>query len=62
MRMVSGKTEEIEYSKIRKMFNAVGCKVLDLERIAVGTLRLGRLLTGHYRRLTRQEIDALLAL
>ena len=48
--------------QVRKMFNAVGCKVLDLERIAVGDLRLGRLLTGHYRRLTRQEIDALLAL
>ena len=27
MRMVSGKTEEIEYSKIRKMFNAaLACK------------------------------------
>lgn len=47
--------------QVRKMFAAVGSKVLDLERVAIGDLKLGHLLVGHYRRLTRQEIDSLLS-
>jgi len=46
--------------QIRKMFAAVGNKVLDLERIAIGELRLNHLKEGHYRKLTKKEIDALL--
>lgn len=45
--------------QIRKMFAAVGNKVLDLERIAVGELRIGHLKEGHYRKLTRNEIEYL---
>lgn len=45
--------------QVRKMFAAVGNKVLDLERIAIGDLYLGHLKQGHYRKLTRQEIEYL---
>lgn len=45
--------------QVRKMFSAVGNKVLDLERIAIGDLYLGHLKQGHYRKLTRQEIEYL---
>ena len=46
--------------QVRKMFAAVGNKVLDLERIAIGDLYLGHLKEGHYRKLTRPEIDYLI--
>ena len=45
--------------QVRKMFAAVGNKVLELERIAIGDIRLGRLMEGHYRKLTREEIEYL---
>lgn len=45
--------------QVRKMFAAVGNKVLELERVAIGDLYLGHLKQGHYRKLTRQEIDYL---
>ncbi|MBE6030934.1 MAG: rRNA pseudouridine synthase [Clostridiales bacterium] len=45
--------------QVRKMFNAVGNKVLELERIAIGDVRLGRMMEGHYRKLTREEIEYL---
>lgn len=45
--------------QVRKMFAAVGNKVQSLERVAIGELKLGRLMTGHYRKLTREEIDYL---
>lgn len=45
--------------QVRKMFAAVGNKVITLQRIAVGELHIGRLMEGHYRRLTRQEIEYL---
>lgn len=45
--------------QVRKMFAAVGNKVIDLERVAMGELFLGRLKEGHYRKLTQQEIDYL---
>ena len=44
------------------MFAAVGNRVQTLERTAIGDLRLGRLKEGHYRKLTRQEIDYLKSL
>ncbi|MDR3305913.1 MAG: rRNA pseudouridine synthase [Clostridiales Family XIII bacterium] len=46
--------------QIRKMFSAVGCKVAELERVAVGDVRLGQLKEGHWRKMTHREIDALL--
>jgi 23S rRNA pseudouridine2605 synthase len=45
--------------QVRKMFTAVDCKVQELQRVSVGQLHLGRLMEGHYRKLTRQEIDYL---
>lgn len=45
--------------QVRKMFAAVGNKVVELERTAIGELRLGRLKEGHYRKLTQQEIEYL---
>lgn len=44
--------------QVRKMFAVLGNKVLDLERIAVGNLRLGHLKEGHYRKLTAEEIKS----
>lgn len=48
--------------QVRKMFKAVDCKVQELERTAIGEIRLGRLMEGHYRKLTRQEIEYLKSL
>jgi len=46
--------------QVRKMFAAVGCRVTELERIAVGGVRLGHLKPGHIRKMTRAEIEMLL--
>ena len=45
--------------QVRKMFKAVGNTVIELERIAIGDVRLGHMQQGHYRKLTRREIDYL---
>ncbi|WP_312651856.1 pseudouridine synthase [Aminipila sp.] len=45
--------------QVRKMFAAVGNKVQELERIAIGELYLGRLMVGHYRKLAPKEIEYL---
>ena len=45
--------------QVRKMFAAVGCRVTELERTAVGGVRLGRLKQGHIRKMTRAEIEIL---
>lgn len=45
--------------QVRKMFRAVGNPVQELERIAIGDIRLGYLKPGHYRKLTREEIEYL---
>ena len=41
------------------MFAAVGNPVQELERIAIGKIRLGHLKPGHYRKLTKEEIEYL---
>lgn len=48
--------------QVRKMFAAVGNRVQELQRIAIGELYLGRLKEGHYRKLTRDEIQYLKSL
>ena len=48
--------------QVRKMFAAVGNKVLELERVSIGEIYLGRLLQGHYRKLKKEEIDFLKSL
>lgn len=45
--------------QVRKMFAAVGNKVMDLERVAIGELYLGHLKQGHYRKLNQKEIEYL---
>ena len=45
--------------EIRRVLARLGHKVLRLMRIAVGPIRLGRLAPGAYRRLSRQEIEAI---
>ena len=39
--------------QVRKMFAAVGNQVQELQRIAIGDIKIGRLSLGHYRKLTR---------
>ena len=48
--------------QVRKMFAAVGTKVRELKRTQIGEIRLGRLKEGHYRKLTREEIEYLKSL
>lgn len=45
--------------QVRKMFAAVGNPVQELERIAIGEIRLGHLKEGHYRKLSKEEIEYL---
>lgn len=45
--------------QVRKMFAAVGNRVQELQRVAIGKLPLGRLGEGHYRKLTKEEIEYL---
>jgi 23S rRNA pseudouridine2605 synthase len=45
--------------EIRRMLARLGHKVLRLQRVALGPVKLGGLVPGKARRLTRQEVDAL---
>jgi len=45
--------------EIRRMLARLGHKVVRLRRIALGPLRLGTLLPGRARRLTKPEVDTL---
>ena len=45
--------------QVRKMFKAVGNPVQELTRIAIGDIYLGHLKEGHYRKLSREEIEYL---
>jgi 23S rRNA pseudouridine2605 synthase len=45
--------------EIRRILARVGHKVLELLRIGVGPVRLGKLRPGEYRRLTRAEVEGL---
>jgi 23S rRNA pseudouridine2605 synthase len=42
--------------QIRRMCEAVGLKVLRLQRVAIGRIPLGELPVGHWRHLTREEV------
>ncbi|MDY6037871.1 MAG: pseudouridine synthase [Eubacterium sp.] len=42
--------------QVRKMFAAVENQVQELQRIAIGDIKIGRLSLGHYRKLSREEI------
>jgi 23S rRNA pseudouridine2605 synthase len=45
--------------QIRRMFEAIGYQVKRLARIRVGTVRLGDLPRGHWRLLTKRELESL---
>ena len=45
--------------QIRRMFEAIGYNVKRLARIRVGNLRLGDLPLGHWRPLTKRELETL---
>ena len=47
--------------QIRNMCEALGLEVARLKRIAVGSIKLGMLQPGDYRRLTGEEVKKLLA-
>jgi 23S rRNA pseudouridine2605 synthase len=47
--------------EIRRAFAKVGYKVVDLERVRIGSLTSRGVKTGRWRELVRAEIDALLA-
>jgi 16S rRNA pseudouridine516 synthase len=54
---------EGKFHQIKRMFQARGKNVVYLKRISMGTLRLDETLSlGEYRRLTSEELGALLAL
>lgn len=42
--------------QVRKMCDAIGCPVLQLKRVSMGTLKLGSLPRGKYRHLTESEV------
>jgi 23S rRNA pseudouridine2605 synthase len=45
--------------QVRRMCGAVGHKVLELERVAMGPMRLGKLGRGEWRELTEAEVRSL---
>lgn len=48
--------------QVRRMFEAVGYGVEELERISIGNIKLGHLKPGQYRKLTPNEIEYLMEL
>ena len=65
--LLSGQVSEIEvtihegrFHQIKRMFEAVGCKVTYLKRLSMGSLVLDEtLLSGEYRPLTEAELEGL---
>lgn len=51
---------EGRYHQVRRMFAAVGNHVNELHRSAIGTLELGNLASGSWRRLDESEVNMLL--
>ncbi|MBE5887408.1 MAG: rRNA pseudouridine synthase [Lachnospiraceae bacterium] len=50
---------EGRFHQVKRMFEAVGCTVTYLKRLSMGSLTLGNLSKGEYRKLTADEIAAL---
>lgn len=52
--------QEGRFHQIKRMFDAIGCEVLYLKRISMGSLRLDEALKpGEYRILTEKELEEL---
>jgi pseudouridine synthase len=45
--------------QVRRMFEALGYHVKRLVRVRIGSLRLGDLPQGHWRALTKRELESL---
>ena len=45
--------------QVRRMFKAIGSHVVALQRVSIGNIQLGHLHEGHYRKLSKEEIDYL---
>ena len=50
---------EGRFHQVKRMFAAVGCKVVYLKRIRMGSLTLTDLKKGAYRKLSQEEINRL---
>lgn len=48
--------------QVRKMFEAIGCTVVGLQRIKIGNVELGNLPLGRWRHLTSHEVSYLMNL
>lgn len=46
--------------QVRKMFEAVGCRVAELQRVSIGKVKLGNLPLGRWRYLTSHEVNYLM--
>lgn len=51
--------QEGRFHQVKRMFEAVGCTVTYLKRLSMGSLVLGDLAIGEYRKLTDEEVQAL---
>ena len=50
---------EGRFHQVKRMFEAVGCTVTYLKRLSMGSLMLGDLQKGEYRKLTGEEVKSL---
>lgn len=50
---------EGRFHQVKRMFEAVGCTVTYLKRLSMGSLMLGDLQKGEYRKLTEEEVKNL---
>ena len=50
---------EGRFHQVKRMFEAVGCTVTYLKRLSMGSLTLGDLEKGKYRKLTEDEVQVL---
>lgn len=53
------KISEGKNRQVRKMFKAIGYTVVALQRVSIGNIQLGHLHEGHYRKLTKEEVEYL---
>lgn len=53
------KISEGKNRQVRRMFEAVGHRVVALERIAIGNMKMAHLKPGQYRKLSQNEIEYL---
>jgi len=60
--LVEIQIQEGRNRQVRKMFEAVGHKVIALDRIAIGNMKMAHLKQGQYRKLSQNEIQYLKSL